>query len=219
MPPIPDLCCLVAHEYSLVGDAEPMLITYGVEFEGDIPPGQDVVNDLDAGWKANMNDMADLSYTLVRTTIWLRNGGVDPEVWVSDNAPAVGTVTGRAFPPNTSALVTKTSGFAGRRNRGRMFIPGVISEAASEQGVLDAGALVAYQAILTAWFEHIDAPPVIPGDEGRYLVILHSEATHWELVGGQPRRVGNGTAIPPPTRVTGLQLEARVATQRRRLRP
>ena len=219
MPPIPAQAALVAHRYQLPGDAEDMLITYGVEFEGDVPPGQDVVNNLDAGWKTHLDAVSDSTYVLVGTMLWLNNGGTDPEVWASTNATAPGTLSGTALPPNNALLVTKLTGLAGRRNRGRLFIPGVQAAAVSEAGLMSAPTVAGFQTAVSAWFESIDAPPLLPGDEGRYMVILHSDSTHWEIDDGQPRRVPNGDPIPAPTRITGLRVEPRIATQRRRLRP
>jgi hypothetical protein len=50
------------------------------------------------------------------------------------------------------------------------------------------------------------------------MVLLHSPATQWVLIGGQPRRVPIGGFVPLPTVVTGFTASSTVASQRRRLR-
>jgi hypothetical protein len=111
------------------------------------------------------------------------------------------TVTGThaAFeecPSNVAALVAKATGLAGRRNRGRFFLPFIDESRVDASGRLSSAYQTALQAVADALYG------VFHGDTGRPLgpvALLHSEAP--------------STA----TNVTAFQLQPIVATQRRRL--
>jgi hypothetical protein len=99
--------------------------------------------------------------------------------------------------PNCAVLVRKTSGLTGRANRGRMYLPGMLSEAdVSEDGTIGAGVTSAIQTAMTAFYNAL-----LGGAAAIQMVIFHT------LPG------------PSPTLVTGLIVENMIATQRRRLRP
>ena len=212
MPPIPEGAALVAHRYAVPGDTEDMLITYGVVLEG-AGDGQDVVNDLDTNWKTTLDDLTDPDTTLLGTTMYVGPSPPGAEVFESTNSAAVGTVAGKTAPPNVAMLVTKLTSLAGRRMRGRMFIPAVPDAAIAENGTLGGGTIAAWQPKVDDFYDGVNA--IV----GVAMVLLHGPATEWVLVGGQPRRVPVVGAFPGPTLVSALRLENKVATQRRRLRP
>lgn len=109
-----------------------------------------------------------------------------------------GGLAGASLAPNTCYLIHKRTAAGGRRQRGRMYLPGPI-----EGEVTDAGALVAArQAALQTAVENWRL--AVEGVAGRFLAIEHEP----------------GISPPPavPTTITSLSVDSRVATQRGRLR-
>lgn len=77
-------------------------------------------------------------------------GGVVIDSQVSAAAEA-GTSVGGSTPNQCAIVVSKVTGFAGSRNRGRMFLPPPGVTSLETNGRLDAGALTGLAAGLTAW--------------------------------------------------------------------
>lgn len=68
----------------------------------------------------------------------------DPEE--SGITPLPGLIVGEAMPPNVAAVISLRSGFGGRSNRGRKYVPGV-PESYGDNGV----GTVAYQALVQGY--------------------------------------------------------------------
>lgn len=104
-----------------------------------------------------------------------------------------GALAGDPSPPSVAALAKITSGLPGRKNRGRMYLPGLLLDAdVDASGGIDSTALNNIQTCMDALGEKmglIDAE----------IVILHSD-------------------VGTPTLATGVQVQGIAATQRRRLR-
>lgn len=105
----------------------------------------------------------------------------------------VGEVGGQPMPFNTSVLVRKTTAIGGRRGRGRWYFMGANELDSSDGAFLDTGPRNAYQGAFTNMFNDLVADLLNP-------VVLHD------------------TAAVAPTPITGFSVQARLATQRRRLR-
>lgn len=106
-----------------------------------------------------------------------------------------GTNGGDAYNPNTAYLVHKATALGGRAGRGRMYMPGVNEGDVDGTGVVDGtllGLLNTRWAAFAAALVLADLP----------MVLLH----------------GPGSPISTPTLVTGVTVDQKVATQRRRLR-
>lgn len=104
-----------------------------------------------------------------------------------------GSRTSDPEPPNVAALVKKNTGLRGRKNRGRFYLPGVLSETDVQgNGFIDPGSYATLDSGIQGLFTFLESKS-IP------MVVLHS---------------GTGT----PTPVSSLVLDPRVATQRKRLR-
>lgn len=104
-----------------------------------------------------------------------------------------GELSGAAYSPNCSMLMSKITGLGGRKGRGRMFLPGLSESFVSAGGVIDAGTVASAQLAWTNYrvdLEANDAP----------MVLLHTQA---------------GLT---PTPITSLNASNKVSTQRRRLR-
>jgi len=110
--------------------------------------------------------------------------------------------TGAMASPNCALLVKKQTATGGRRGRGRNYIPWVLLDAAVDDvGNVDSGSLAVRQSDAEDWLEDLEL-----GTTGSYatpMVILHDSS-------------GSGPE-PAPSVVTALQVDSRIANQRRRL--
>lgn len=107
---------------------------------------------------------------------------------------------GNLVAPNVALLVRKVVPGRGRRRQGRMFWPGVVFQGGiSETGTLLGGNQAAFQAAFDAWYAAIST------DLSTDMVILQNSE-------------GETPPITPPPPVASLFVEAKVASQRRRLR-
>lgn len=145
-------------------------------------------------WDASgsLLDRMDSSTSLIEVVTYLRAGPGDPFIG-SWTGSLVGGQPGPAAPPQVAVLLQKQSGLAGRRNRGRMYVPSVVSSNIDEDGTLDSGAQTAWNAAAGVFLAACLAQDID-------LQIFHE------------------TGADTPTLVTALVAANTVATQRRRLR-
>jgi hypothetical protein len=130
-------------------------------------------------------------YTLVSQKILSNFGGV----LYSDEDVTNVSGTGSALPPpvNTAMLVTKQTGIAGRKYRGRVFAPwGLAESVVDAAGIIAAGSVTTQQ---TGWNSTIIGLTTA----GCPAVLLH----------------GDGST---PTALIGAKVEARCGTIGRRIR-
>lgn len=106
--------------------------------------------------------------------------------------------SGTTPPPNVATLVRKATVGRGRRNQGRMYLPGMVQQGeVAEDGTIQTTRLTALQTLVTQFLGQMNT-------QGTPMYVLHNE---------------DGISTPPPpTGVNGLVVEQRVASQRRRLR-
>lgn len=156
---------------------------------------------------ANMNSLI----TFAGATVRFGQDGADDLVFdMSPQAgqPATGGEPGAMAPLQVCVLVRKITAVGGRRNRGRIFTPGGVESQIADNSRLLPGFLTEWQTAADAYAQ---AMALGPGQ----LAILHPARPSYF------RR--DGTQVPAlpaaaPTLVTALQVEALVATQRRRIR-
>ena len=111
-------------------------------------------------------------------------------------ATVTGTVSDSCPPSNFSVLVNKSTALGGRRYRGRMFAPPVwINEGAVDSVGLISGSTLSNCA--TYW-------------DNFYNSLVTADI--------QPVLLHQGAGAPIPTPITGFQVQALGATQRRRMR-
>jgi hypothetical protein len=116
-------------------------------------------------------------------------------VLTSDEIVTAIVGSGTATPPpiNTAMLVSKQTGIAGRKYRGRCFVPwGVAESSVDSVGVITSGTVASMQ---TSW----DNTVIALTTAGVPLVLLHSDGS-------------------TPTSVIGVRVEARCGTIGRRMR-
>lgn len=184
--------------YQFEGDAEPMITTMGVNVStwgGDYAEGLEWLSDF---WLACI--AGSLAETVLSGPYSLAVGqdGGDP---ITYEYTATNAGDAPSFPmwPNTAVLVKKATASGGRRNRGRMYVPGLaIRSLVTPAGIIDSAFLADFQTNLDSFLSDINAGT---GFNPTNLGVLHSE--------------------PPsaPAVITTLTADNKVATQRRRLRP
>lgn len=190
-----------AWHLALAGDPEPIVITFGVSVD-TLPVTQAIVNDLHLGLKTGAGLLAQISssYTSLKAVMYVGQDGGPPVVWESNNSTQVGGGAGAPLPQNNAVLITKRTASAGRRNKGRLYCPGIGEGAVDAVGTIAGATVTAFQTAADAWLTAINATTGIGG-----MVILHTS--------------GGVTTPPAPTPVTALVVQPKIATQRRRLRP
>lgn len=109
---------------------------------------------------------------------------------------ATGATVASVLPQNCAVLVQKRTGVPGRPNRGRMYLPGVATEASvAPNGIIESSALAGFQAAMNSLYTDLtDGAATGIAD----LAVLHPAGTH--------------------TVITALVVDDTIATQRRRLR-
>nr|CRY96835.1 hypothetical protein [uncultured prokaryote] len=191
------------YEFTLAGDSEPMVVTCGHEI--DTPSGAnsvDSADDLFISFADIVTATMASSYTLQRVTTYSGNDG-PTIVTDSTEAPVAGAAFGGdCVPQNTAMLIRKRTDLAGRRGRGRMYLPGVPETLVSAVGTLTPAYVEDLQDAFDAWYIELTSAS---GNRFYPPVVLH-------------RSEGIGTE-PEPTPIATFVVESKVATQRRRLRP
>lgn len=184
--------------YSFVGDSEPMITTMGVKVStwgGAYADGLEWISDLwCAALSASLSDEVEMN----NYTLQVGQDGGDP-ISYGYAGGCVGAASSFPMWPNTAVLIQKRSASGGRRNRGRMYVPGLaLRSLVTSAGVLDSAWQADFQTNLDNFRTAVNAGT---GFEPTDLGVLHSE--------------------PPtaPAVITNLQVSSKVATQRRRLRP
>ncbi len=115
--------------------------------------------------------------TLSHVTLQVGQDGGSGSVQ-STNGTFPGTSTGEKAPTAMSVILQKLTANLGRQGRGRMFIPGSVSEGAvNEAGQLNSGSLGAWTGNATAFLENlrqgVEGPaPTVPLEP----VLLHSSS-------------------------------------------
>ena len=180
---------------TFTGDAEPMFYRLGLVLAVGVGGDLTGTNNIVQAWQTAIRPCVSSSVTLNGGyVLWGQDGG-DLRI---DSTIAVQAGTGGAtnLPPNTALLVRKLTGLGGRRNRGRMFIPGVPNTNVTSAGAIGGATLPTYQTAI---------------DAARTAVVATAEVTAVALF--------HDSAPFAPTTITTLEAQALVATQRRRLRP
>lgn len=131
----------------------------------------------------------------------------------------VGTGTGDMLPPQSSAVVTWTSGQSGRRKRGRTYAFGLV-ETVQAEGQWLAGTLVSWASNVQSFLNAYKGPD---GTSPVFNVVVWSERTASGCIPATPPQKGHIQVDTPhpemaATDITGFVVRPTVFTQRRRTR-
>ena len=169
-------------------------VTLGIDVSGWAGTPTSAAIALASSWNTNLLDFQPsfVSFETVRVKYGPEATGPTGEAVGGGSGGSPGNPTS----PNVAYLVRKSTAFGGRAGRGRFYMPGVTEDNIDGGGVVLPAGRAAINTGLDDFrtgLESIDSP----------IVLLH----------------GVGSPLTSPTPVTDLSLDARVATQRRRLRP
>jgi len=179
-------------QYTLTGDPDPFVNTLG--FDMDTVTQADV-SAISTAWANNVIPEISSAIRYVGCGFKFRQDANEDEEFFSTAGSRDGSRSGGMLPQNTTYLVKKRGPSSQRRNRGRMFLPGVAEMDVDNIGVVAANRVVIMQAGLNAFQAALVAILTFNN-----LVVFHNE-------------------VPAtPAVITALLIDPTVATQRRRLR-
>jgi hypothetical protein len=157
-------------------------------------------------WGFDMQARLTTEAAWTRVTTLKGDGSTVPEAGEDGDPVYQGDFAMSAAPPNVAALVQKKTGFGGRGNRGRVYLPWSVNEGeVDEIGQLTAVARTALQTAVDLFYGTLGV--------GSNMVIANRI---YDLPWDNPNRQLTALMIGKP--VTSLRVDGLVATQRRRLR-
>jgi hypothetical protein len=194
--PTPPGFASVSYQLTQTGLTRNAYLTFGVDPTATDPAAVAVSVQAAYNDPGSLNSVMDSTVSLTATRVSLGTDGSADLVYVLSASIAGGGGSLASPPPNCAVLVKKSTDLGGRRGRGRMYIPWcLLGTNISEAGVIAAGSITTIQNAVNAWRTALTTRAVP-------LVLLH--------------RPGK-SAIQPPSPVTNLAVDNRVATQRRRV--
>lgn len=191
------------YEMQLVGDNEPIVVTCGHDL-GAVVGGDyaQAATDLFDVFAASWMGIVSGAYELTAVNLYVGQDGGPPMLYESSETPVGGGESGGPLPQNCAALVKKATSSAGRRGRGRIYLPGIAESAVDHIGTINGTFMTALQAGADLWLDELTTP-TIAADPYPPVILHRSEGIGEE---------------PPPTPVTAFVVDGRIATQRKRLR-
>jgi hypothetical protein len=153
-----------------------------------------VVDAIQAGWDASTPLVDALTTDVSLTTLDIRwQAAAGDAVSITRSVSIGGGEPTSAAPPQVTYLLQKITGFAGRKNRGRMYLPGVSETHVGPNGQITGAKLTELAGLAAAALSNW-------ATNGAELVILHTDPAD------------------TPRPVVELSPSTLSATQRRRLR-
>lgn len=175
----------VAFEHSISGSLRTAVCTWGVHYTGSNVTAD--ADDVRLAWKNRILSFMTTNYTLIETRF---RDAVGTAIVIPGSD--AGTNSATAATPNMAFLVKKLTGLGGRKNHGRLYLPGVEESVVDPTGVVDSSVV---SALTTGFVNFVNDMAA----SNFFSVLLH-----------------NGTTAPTP--ITAVQAESLAATQRRRMR-
>jgi len=174
-----------AHTHRVSTSLRTAVCTIGMQYFGS-DYATDVAVAADAWGTTIVDSMADVwAYT--------RFTSRDATGVITDLSMGVsGGTAHTAATPNVAFLFKKTTSLGGRKQRGRMYLPGVSEQDVDEMGIVVESKLTELASNMGSWIAAVEAAHFGP-------TLLH-----------------NGTTAP--TSLSGIVIESLAATQRRRMR-
>lgn len=192
----------VTYVMQQAGDTDPYNCTIGIDASLSSASNEDILGQCAAAWVLNILAGQSTGITLTSVRGTFGTDGVDP-ILVDWPSGAQGPNTQGMLPQNCALLVRKNTLLGGRRNRGRMFVPGILPDGQVDNvGVIGTSVVNGLQVQFNNFLEDLRGEGEA-GDEPIRPVILHN------FKAGAPL---------DPTPITSLTVQSVIATQRRRLR-
>lgn len=164
---------LAAFEVISVQGTSPFVTTIGVDL-GDVGGDfQGAAGFLFEQYEAAFISLMSTAFTLNRVVLTVGEDGPGGSV-ISGNTPVTGTRTGTFGSVVQAVLVNKVTNVLGRQGRGRMFLPGMLSQTeVNTSGIISSASVTSFQAGVTSFLTGLNEPE--PGYPGPCPpVLLHS---------------------------------------------
>lgn len=201
---VPDGYGLGQLRWRLDGDPEEMLCSIGVKLIPSPLSVNDAAANLADSWGTTWTESTlHEGWTFVGATMRYGPLGEGPvgESIRNDG----GTASGVSIPNNCAFLVRKITGFGGRKNRGRIYLPGGYLDHThvGSGGGIDPSEVSGAQDLMDTFFTTLTTAAAFLNPP--YLFHGRDESADPDLF--------------QPTVMTAFQVQNRIATQRRRMRP
>jgi hypothetical protein len=193
---IPVGYALVRMRFTLSGSTRAINMVYGVRPGDPFDDANAVADRVADNWESAASGFSQQANTVTLVGIDTKYNRAGTIEIGSRTASRAGARSEACNSINTAGLLTKQTGIAGRRNRGRFFFPGIPEGFVDPAGKLDTAYKASLQAAVNTWFG-------LHQTNSTEMNVLHAEPP---------------APAPPPTVVNGLQVQDIAATQRRRMR-
>lgn len=167
--------------------------TLGVDLGSFTDPPDDLAVVAGNLWETHINPQIVTTCTLSGVLVKYGPNATGPSAQIT--TAHVGNLAAAGAAPNTTYLVRKVTALGGRAGSGRMYVPGVTEDDVDPDGTVTPAMVTLLQSNFDDLWDALDVGGFTP-------VLLHSA----------------GSPLSTPTPITSLRVDARVATQRRRLR-
>lgn len=166
------------------------------------PIDQGDLDDIRDAWVARFLPFMDNAITFTKVDARTAAG----VILESPSGATGGYVGSDPDPYNCAVIIKKLTGVAGRRHRGRMYLPIVGGDNTDPGGNLTGAAIIALTAAAEGFRTDVEAAT------SGTLELLHAKGWDGAV---EPADPGNA---PAPTTITSLVCAPKIGTQRRRLR-
>jgi hypothetical protein len=180
-------------KFAGVGAPTGAQVTLGFNHENFTDPIEACAVALQQAWVTAMLPRQSTQINLQGTLVKWGPNDTGPQAEVGSGATGGGS--GQSETPQTAALVQKVTGVGGRQGRGRMYVPGIPETNFASDGSMSSGNQALWQTALNSLVTAMNAADLPPA-------LLHSPAG----------------PIVAPFPITGLLIQGKAATQRRRIR-
>lgn len=183
------------------GDPDPWYVTFGVDLDNVGGDYQAAATTIAATFAQTIGLQFHTSTATTGCNLVIGQDGPDNLIARGTlSGSNTGTSTAAMLPQNCAALYDKVTTLAGRRGRGRMFLPNILPEGEVDQvGVISNDLRDDLQLQADAFLEDLSVGPAPTP-----MVLLHGP--------------GAGSGLETPTLITALNVQSTISTQRRRLR-
>lgn len=183
-------------------------ITYGVELE-NLANAQAAIDDIADEFRDRWLAVLDSNVQVRTPFAYYRPVSLLPvQLVTSTLGPVQGALAATSEVPSVALGITKRTNQIGRKNRGRMYMPGVLSDANTDEGGnITPANVTTFQNICNTWLPNLASRPGIVG-----MVLLHSYIS--QVLPDTPVIADPELPSEP---ITNLVVRSVVRTQRRRL--
>ena len=195
----------VAVEHRADGDPDPWYCTFGIDTSDAGAAYPDIALKIINAWAVSWENIIGTFVTFSGVQLTVGQDGAEELRLYFPFDTFEGLNTSQKLPQNCAMLIKKQTLLGGRRNRGRMFIPGAVDEdQVSNTGVINSPKVTEWGNAAQLFVDNLADPAYLFGAQAAIpMVLLHS--------------TGN-TPTGDPTPVAFATCDNVISTQRRRLR-